>query len=301
VKIKFPAAKEAPVKSVLRTLALAVTAAVSVGVLAVPASAAPLPAAASSAGASAVHTSGHVDYLALGDSVPFGFDPLLAVGGPATRYVGYPQLAATRLRLNLTNLSCPGETSGGFLSLTAPDNGCRPFRAVAPLHASYAGTQLDAATAFLDSHPRTGLVTVMIGANDLFLCEGATVDACASPAELGATLTAVSGHLKQILDTIRKHYTGRLLLVTYYSDDYTNRADTTAIKALDGVLVAQAAAHRAGVANGFAAIAAASAVTGGRPCAAHLLIALPTGGCDVHPSPTGAAVLARAVVRAAEG
>jgi hypothetical protein len=53
------------------------------------------------------------------------------------------------------------------------------------------------------------------------------------------------------------------------------------------------------VANGFAAFLAASAAAGAplKPCAAGLLIRLPSATltCDVHPSPLGRDVLARAI------
>src|SRR5664279_4195930 len=113
-------------------------------------------------------------YLALGDSLPFGFNPLLVdPTGPTdpTKFVGYPELAAPTLRLALTNASCPGQTTAGFMSLTALDNGCNAARAAGlPLHVAYTGTQLDFAVSFLRSNPHTRLVTLSLGANDLFLC-----------------------------------------------------------------------------------------------------------------------------------
>src|SRR5664280_232851 len=57
-------------------------------------------------------------YLALGDSIPFGYNPLLMPVPPATTpapvvtdFVGYPELAAPKLKLALTNASCPGQTA----------------------------------------------------------------------------------------------------------------------------------------------------------------------------------------------
>src|SRR5690242_2260760 len=72
-----------------------------------------------------------VTYLALGDSVSFGMDPNLlptATGQPLpkpSRFVGYPEvIGGVDLRFHtLINASCPGETSGSFISGTAPDNG----------------------------------------------------------------------------------------------------------------------------------------------------------------------------------
>src|SRR4026208_1023260 len=64
-------------------------------------------------------------YLALGDSVAFGFDPLVDMKQGAT---SYPQPLAGRPALELTNASGPGEASGGFVSPTGNDNHCRENR-----------------------------------------------------------------------------------------------------------------------------------------------------------------------------
>ena len=116
-------------------------------------------------------------YLAIGDSVAFGFNPLLNFAN-SDNFVGYPEALARRLDLHLTNASCPGETSGGFISFSGTDNGCRGYRFGVsgvhppfPLHVNYSSTQLDFAVAFLKSHPNTRLVTLDIGANDLFVLQ----------------------------------------------------------------------------------------------------------------------------------
>src|SRR5580692_8671587 len=74
-------------------------------------------------------------YLALGDSVPFGY--ITQAGYEyinADNFVGYPQYIGHARRLNPANASCPGETTGSFLSSTKEDNGCRAYRATSPLH-----------------------------------------------------------------------------------------------------------------------------------------------------------------------
>jgi hypothetical protein len=52
------------------------------------------------------------------------------------------------------------------------------------------------------------------------------------------------------------------------------------------------------VADGFAAFQGPSAAFGGDPCAAGLLIKLPDGTCNIHPSPAGAQLLATAIATA---
>src|SRR6266853_2241614 len=60
-----------------------------------------------------------IGYLAFGDSVPFGYSPLL---NPtvASNFVGYPEIAARLLNIQDVNATCPGEATGGFISLRAP-------------------------------------------------------------------------------------------------------------------------------------------------------------------------------------
>jgi len=230
-------------------------------------------------------------YLALGDSVPFGFNPLVPIGSDPRRYVGYPEVAAPRLELHLTNLACPGQTSAGFLSLSGDDNGCLPFRAAAPLHTPYTTSQIDAALAFLRTHRRTRLVTISLGANNLLLCRTTTPDGCTSPVELTAVLQRVSADLTTALTAIRSVYHGPLVALTYYTP-YTDPVSVVSVGALDAVLGQRTRAAGGTVADGFTAFAAASARFGGSPCAAGLLLALPTGGCDIHPSAKGAQLLA---------
>src|SRR5262249_36020703 len=109
-------------------------------------------------------------YLALGDSVTFGF---MSDAGfeyvNAANFIGYPDYVGPAVRLTPGNAGCPGETSGSFLSAAAHDRGCRAFRAQQlPLHVAYTGTQAEFASAFLEANPKTRLVTLQLGANDLF-------------------------------------------------------------------------------------------------------------------------------------
>ena len=249
-------------------------------------------------------------YLALGDSVAFGFRPSAVT--PATDYLdasnfrGYPEVLGRRLGLRVANASCPGETTGSMIDVTAPSYGCTNspvspggYRSVYPLHRQYAGAQLDYAVHYLRHHPRTRLISIDIGANDLFLCQDTTPDQCTGP-ELATTVATVRTNLDTILGDLRQraHYRHRLVVLTYYSLDYGDPVGTAATEGLNDAMEQVARGHRARVADGFRAFRRAS---GGTPCAAELLIALPTGGCDKHPSARGHRVLARAVARAARG
>jgi lysophospholipase L1-like esterase len=239
--------------------------------------------------------------LSLGDSVVFGF---ITQDGPAyvnaDNFIGYPEIVGNALRLDAANPSCPGETTAGFLSLTGADNGCRPFRARFPLHESYSSTQLDFALAYLGANKRkTRLVTLSLGANDGFL----VIAACNNnptciQANLPAALGAVFANLNTILSNLRATgFKGVLMVVNYYSTDYSDPAGTALTLALNQALAAAAAANGAAVADAFTAFQQAAAVAGGKTCFAGLLNANPANqlACDVHPSITGQRLLAKTV------
>ena len=61
-------------------------------------------------------------YLALGESIAFGYNPLLqAANATPDQYRGYPEFVAKKLHLTKSkkevNAACPGETSLSFLPL----------------------------------------------------------------------------------------------------------------------------------------------------------------------------------------
>ncbi|MGI8678899.1 MAG: GDSL-type esterase/lipase family protein [Jatrophihabitans sp.] len=145
----------------------------------------------------------------------------------ASNFVGFPEDVARALGLRVTNASCPGETSGSLVSSTTLSYACKltptgtnGYRTRFPLHVRYSGTQLSYARAYLTRHHDTRLVTLMIGANDGFLCQATTRDKCAS--ELPGVLAKVSTNVSRILRTLREraHYRGQIVIVNYYSTDY---------------------------------------------------------------------------------
>ena len=235
------------------------------------------------------------DYLALGDSVAFGYNPLVDPSNP-DNFVGYPSTVAQLADENVTNASCPGEASGSFISPTGTDNGCRLFRTFFPLPVRYSGMQLDFATSFLLSHPRPRLVTIDIGADDLRLLEQQCLGniACIE-AGLPGLLSKLSANLDTIYGAIRNtaHYRHRLVALTYYALDYRDLVGDSILEALNGVIADRTHAWDGMVADGFGAFGVASNF--GDSCAAGLLIRLPSGGCDIHPSPLGRDVLAHAI------
>jgi len=204
-----------------------------------------------------------IDYLALGDSVPFGFSPLLDPSN-ASNFVGYPEIVAQGLNVDDVNATCPGEATGGFLSPTGTDNVCRPYRSAFPLHVSYSGTQMDFATSYLRSHNGVRLLMLTLGANDVFRFQK---DCAVSPGfgtcplGLGGVLAVMQANLNTIFDQLRATgYSGLIVAVTYYSLDYN---DTSGAEALNGPMIAAATAHGALIASGLEAWRATATAAGG--------------------------------------
>jgi len=245
-------------------------------------------------------------YLALGDSVSFGY---ITQAGYEYRnpenFIGFPQYVGEALGMTPTNAACPGETTAGFSSATGADNGCRPFRASFPLHTRYRGTQLAFATAFLKAHPNTKLVTIQLGANDAFLLESQCKnDPMCIAAGLPALLTTVGNNMNRIYRTLEaSHFHGRLVVVNYYSLDYGDAAATATTRLLNQAITSHAQADGAIVADAFTAFQQAAASAAGHTCAAGLLNASPADQftCDVHPSQSGQELLAKTVENAFGG
>ena len=240
-------------------------------------------------------------YLALGDSVPFGYSPLVAPSD-VHAFIGYPEDLAGLRDVAVRNATCPGETSGSLISTSAPDNGCQAFRSVGDLHVNYHGSQLSYALAFLRAHKHTSLVTMTIGANDFFLLENACLHQTAVPfvlcieAGLGGVLTSLQANLTSIYRQIRATgYQGTIVALTYYTINYADPVGVLVIGSIDAAMEAVTRAFGGRVADGFGAFGAIASTAGGDSCAAGLLIKLSDGTCNIHPSALGAQVLAQAV------
>ena len=239
-------------------------------------------------------------YLALGDSVSFGFitDAGFVYVNPEN-FIGFPDYVGQSLKFRTSNAACPGETSGSFLSSAAPDDGCRFYRSQVPLHVSYSSTQLDFAVSFLHSHPETKLVSVGLGANDVLLLRTQCAnDPTCIALELPQVLAAVETNLVTIFSDLRAAgFKGIIVVVNYYSVDYSDVNGTAVTSALNQALAAASAQAGLPVADVFTSFQAATAPAGGHTCNAGLLNASPENQfvCDIHPSQSGQKLIARTV------
>jgi len=265
-------------------------------------------------------------YLALGDSVAFGYNPVDAQKDPTNlaAFVAYPEFISLAL-IPTANAACEGETSGSFIDVTQPDQGspdCRAWRAAGDaMHVRYtsnAQSQLQFAVSYLLGHRNTATVSIGIGGGDLLALQQACEAAFdkndpAYPQEVAgcelqqapALLAQTAQNIATIVGTIRGvGYTGQLVLVTYYAQQYANPNDVNLIAtaALDRAMVGVAQAFpqwNVSIAKGFSTFGAvATLLGGGDSCKAGLLYRLPNGTCDIHPSKLGHAQLAAAVASA---
>jgi lysophospholipase L1-like esterase len=287
---------------------------VLIGYIAAPLVAgAPSASAASRTSVSALPVTPGSSYLALGDSVTFGYEEAQVVPAPdyadASSFVAYPEMLGAELRLKVANAACPGETSASLINPKAQSNGCEntvsrsqvAYRKQHPLHVSYTGSQLSYATTYLRTHSNVRLVSLMIGANDLLLCQETTHDGCVSATEQAATDAKLARNVRVILSAIRDkaHYRGQLAIVNYYSPNYDSAFLDAASTGLNASVDKAAKPFGVEIADGYGELRAASVHAGGNTCLAGLLTQLgKPGTCGVHPSYAGQALLAQALEKA---
>jgi lysophospholipase L1-like esterase len=253
-------------------------------------------------------------YLALGDSVTFGYMESNVVPAPnyhnAASFFGYPEIAGAALRLKVANAACSGETSSSLINPKAQSNGCENspghptsgYRTAFPLHVKYKGSQLAFALSYLKAHKNVSLVSLMIGANDFFVCQETAADGCATPAEQNAVAAKVTANIHTILGSIRKkaHYTGQIAIVNYYSLNYSVPAVNAQSQLLNKVQDAAAKPYHVVIADGYGELQKATAHFGGSTCQAGLITELNStpGMCGIHPTYAGQSLLALALEKA---
>lgn len=139
-------------------------------------------------------------YVSLGDSYATGYRPA-ADGAPAgTTRDGFAYLVAARSGLRLINLGCNGATSGSLRETS----GCAPENRGPDAPDPADRTQLDEALAQLRANQgRVGLVTVVIGGNDLAPCARSS-DAQEALTCATEAVAAVQSNLAEILPALRE-------------------------------------------------------------------------------------------------
>lgn len=149
-------------------------------------------------------------YLALGDSLAYGFQPNLDMdAGYAVDFAA--NLQAHNPTTTLVDMGCTGETTVTFI------NGGCPYRSIFSPHYSYNGPQLQAALNFIQQHPgQVSPVTIDIGANDfLNILDHKT---CTFTGNVTQTVQTIATNFQSILSQLKTalNGTGDLITMTYY-------------------------------------------------------------------------------------
>jgi lysophospholipase L1-like esterase len=239
-------------------------------------------------------------YLALGDSLAVGVQPLAAqsvqpTGETKRGYVDqlYAQLGADDPRLRLKKLGCAGEATtsmrfGGFFHEVTPPG----------LRCAYPhGSQLAEAVAFLQKH-QVALVTISIGANDFAPEFGGGVETIA--ANLPVILAELRGAAGPDVPIVGMNYY-QAGLVTWFADPDSLQDLVTQTVALNDfleVIYADAGSPVADVEAAFSTtdfeLVAGIPLNVMRICQWTWMCAPPPLGPNVHPNDDGYAVIAEA-------
>jgi lysophospholipase L1-like esterase len=246
--------------------------------------------------------------LVLGDSVAFAYiDSAGHEFDNPENFLGFAEQLENLLGLDAVDAGCPGETTGSFISSTAADFGCRAYRTQFPLHVAYNSTQLEFAQKFMRRNHDVRLVTLTLGANDVFLlnasCATQVDPASCVQAGVPALLAQVAGNLGRVLSDLRATgFDGAIVVTNYYSIDYNDAAVTGLTELVNAVIAASSRIYGASVADLFTAFEtrAVNPAFGGNICNAGLLNASVHDQtlCDVHPSQSGHRLIAETIVRA---
>jgi lysophospholipase L1-like esterase len=223
-------------------------------------------------------------YLALGDSLAFGFQP----NGDFTH--GYVddlfQIIQSEGVIDKTNLGCPSESSSTFI--TGGICSYSPF-----------SSQLAAAVAFLQANAgKVSPITLDIGANDVLpdlASSTCTVNKTKFDADLATLNTNLTGtilpDLKAAL-TIKGRITGDLVLMNYY-DPFQNFCPNTVhfAQRLNAALATDTKAFGFFIVNVFGAFGGATTPNPTLCNDTWICTASPPGP-DIHPNILGYSVIA---------
>lgn len=191
-------------------------------------------------------------YLALGDSLAYGFQ---RNGVFNAGYVDdlSVRLAGIQSGITTVNFGCPGETTGSFMLVHCTS--------VLQPHDNYTGPQLMAALAFLQANSgHVSPITFDLGGNDLddalFACLTQPDIAGCISAILPGALAQVAGHLDLILGDLRAAAPRSEIIVLQYYNPFALFPSLAAltnfiIGALNATISQVASAHGARLADAF--------------------------------------------------
>ncbi|WIG60798.1 MAG: hypothetical protein OJF49_003546 [Ktedonobacterales bacterium] len=237
---------------------------------------------------------GHHYYLALGDSLTFGYQPdFNFTSGFADDVFGDIQKTGVT---DLINYACAGDST-----TTMIEGGC-PVRLIH--HDAYTGAQLDATLSFMRSHRgQINPVTLDIGSNDVL--KDFDLATCQPTSTVNADLDTMDANLThtifpQLLDALASPtgaQTGNLFLLNYYNP-FAKACPGSApfIHILNDHLAADAAQFRVPVVDIYSAFGGDNH-TADTICT-YTWICNAAVGNDFHPTTQGYRLMADTVERA---
>jgi lysophospholipase L1-like esterase len=157
-------------------------------------------------------------YLALGDSIAYGFQPTKRPGMRASAFdSGYVDVFAARLRklapsIRVVNYGCPGEATSTFMR-----GDCPAFGDGFKLHDQFRGSQLRAAESFLRAHTgEVSPITLTLWGNDWFplLLDRCKGDVACVRKRGPATIASIRRRMTSILRRLRDAAPNAEIIVT---------------------------------------------------------------------------------------
>ena len=231
-------------------------------------------------------------YLALGDSMAYGFQPTKANLPPSGVKTGYVDLLAAKLRqlsheIQVVNYGCPGESTVTFIH-----GGCDWLKHGGKLHDPFHGAQLAAALAFLRAHPgKVSPITMTLWGSDVFPLS-------AQGKHAQSAISSLEKRLSSILRQLRAAAPGAEIIV---SGAWTIEADKLAkveplYRSVDTAIRRSAAASRIRVADVAAALEGTGSVKARQSHLCSLTFFCTKG--DPHPTDAGYRAMAGAFLAA---
>lgn len=245
-------------------------------------------------------------YLALGDSIAYGYQAFKARAGlpPSAFNTGYVDVFGAHLReirrgIRTVNYGCPGESTDSFV--TGP---CIWTETGHELHDKFTGSQLHAALTFLQAHRgEVSPITLTLGSND----QSKLLGPCTSSGQIDLTcvqngapafIAGLIQRLSDILDQLRSAAPDAEIIVTGASDPYIDILPFTdsLFQAFNASMAQASAARRVRFADPFPIFNPQGNLTAEMQalCTLSLLCA----DHDSHPSDAGYRALARVVFEA---
>jgi lysophospholipase L1-like esterase len=230
-------------------------------------------------------------YLALGDSIAYGFQPTKANATRASAFRGYVDVFAARLRklspqIEVVNYGCPGETS-----VTFTRGRCPTLAEGVKLHDAYRGPQLKAAVSFLRAHPgQVSPITLTLWGAEL-----APLSAKGKRAQ--AAIESFAPRFAAILRQLRAAAPNADIVVTgAWNPEANGLAQTTPLyRSVDAAIRRATTGSRARVANMFAAFNGSGSVAAQKARLCRLTFACKN---DPHPNDAGYRAMAEAFMAA---